>query len=316
MGTATEEETKQYNAICAKLPDADKAAREATRQHAAEFREWQDWAKTYVATMPQGDGATFEDTIRAIGKARKATETLSPRAKSLAEKSLLPFRPAEDEYGKMCDGAIGVLCTLGLWNGQPADMRRTRDILTDAVESGIIDPKKFDSLIAEAQRNAESRAARASAMPGRDTGEEFMGVMRRYLPDGVVKKFMQVDPKSRALVFTDNFKPSGRYDTPEQWSDRSNAILLTMANAMQRFYALEAEGRLRPEQTLDAFVADIMTNDENYKRMTDEAVIEAYKKNIQSLENAAALEDARRINPYFGTQYAAPRFDLLPPKRQ
>jgi len=316
MGTATEEETKQYNAICAKLPDADKAAREATRQHAAEFREWQDWAQTYIAMIPTGEGATLEATLGAIGTARREAARLSPRAQSLAEKSLLPFRPAEDEYGKMCVGAIDELCSLGIWNGQDVDLRRTRDILTDAVESGIIDARKFESLFSAAQRSAEARAARADAMPGPGTGEEFQRIMRRYLPDSVVEKYTHIDVKNHALTFTDQFDESGSYDTPEKRADRSNAILSTMVNAMTRFYALQAQGRLKPEQTLDSFVADIMTNNEDYKKMTDEAVIDAYKKNIQSLENAAALEDARRINPYFGTQYAAPRFDLLPPKRQ
>lgn len=316
MGTATNEEAAEFGAIMNRLPDQDRAAREATRQHAAEFKEWQDWSNIYLATIPTGEGATLESTLGAIGTARREAAKLSPRAQSLAEKSLLPFRPVEDEYGKMCVGAIDVLCSLGVWNGQDVDLRKTRDILTDALEGGIIDARKFDSLFSAAQRSAEARASRASAMPGPGTGEEFQRVMRRYLPDRVVDRFTQIDLKSHALSFTDRFDESGSYDTPEKWSDRSNAVLATMVNAMTRFHALQASGRLKPEQTLDSFVAEVMTNDENYRRMTDEAVIKAFDDRIGELENAADMEDARRLNPYFRTSYDAPRFDLMPGKQK
>jgi hypothetical protein len=316
MGAATDEEIKEFDAIMNRLPDQDRAAHQATRQHAAEFREWQVWAKTYVDTIPTGEGATLEATLGAIGAARREAAKLSPRAQSLAEKSLLPFRPVEDEYGKMCVGAIDVLCSLGVWNGQDVDLRRTRDILTDAVESGIIDARKFDSLFSAAQKSAEARAARASAMPGPGTGEEFQRVMRRFLPDRVVDRFTQIDVKSHALSFTDRFDESGSYDTPEKWSDRSNAVLATMVNAMTRFHALQATGRLKPEQTLDSFVAEVMTNDENYRQMTDEAVIKAFDDRIEELEDAANKEDASRLNPYFRTSYDAPRFDLMSGKQK
>lgn len=291
-GRASEEESKEYDALLARLPESDRAARENTRAEADGIRAWAEWSRDFVDTFndDREDGPTMQETLLARAKARaEAAKLPTEKARKLAEASLAPFDAAADEYRQAADAKLYALAALGSWDGADMDARTARAKIVDAAESGLVAPKRALQLLDILEKRSEEAAA-----PGR--GARLQAVMRRYLHDSVVDEFTQIG-KGGQLEFAKSFNPSRRYDTPERWTNRSNAVIVAMVDAIARFDRLQAAGRLKPEETLDSFVGAVMGNNADYAAMTDDEVIGAFAARIGELNARATEEHRRELDP-------------------